>query len=74
MNRYLTPKVRAWIYGIAIAVIPLLVAGGILSEEDAPLWVALVGAVLVPGMALAHVPGRRPRGRENESLPRSDAY
>lgn len=54
--RYLTPKVRAWLYGIALAVFPILVALGILAEEDAALWVALVGAVLVPGLALANVP------------------
>lgn len=45
--------VRRWIYGIATAVIPLLIAYGAVDDQTAPLWVALVAAVLVPGMATA---------------------
>lgn len=55
MTQYLTPARRRWIYGIAIAVLPLLIAYGVVSKEDAPLWIALVGAVLVPGLAVANV-------------------
>lgn len=45
--------VRRWIYGVATAVIPLLIAYGVVDDKTAPLWVALVAAVLVPGMATA---------------------
>lgn len=48
-------EVRKWVYGISLAVIPLLVAYGVLDEAAAPLWVALVGAVVAPGLALANL-------------------
>ena len=51
----LTPARRRWIYGVAIAVLPILITYGVVSKEDAPLWIALVGAVLVPGLAVANV-------------------
>lgn len=51
------PQVRKWVYGVALAVVPLLTAYGLVSEELAPLWVSLVSAVLVPGLALANTPG-----------------
>lgn len=47
--------VRKWIYGISLAGIPLLVAYGILDESLAPLWVALVGAIIAPALAIANV-------------------
>ena len=50
------PKVRAWIYGVAIAVGPLLIAYGILDNETWPLWSAVVGAILVPGLAALNTP------------------
>ena len=46
---------RKWIYGISLAGIPLLVAYGILDESLAPLWVALVGAIIAPALAIANV-------------------
>ena len=54
MSAVLTPAVRRWIYGVATAVLPILVAYGILDERRAPLWVALLGSLLVPAMAFAH--------------------
>lgn len=60
----LSPAVRRWVYGVALAAMPLAVLYGIVSEAAAPLWLALVGAVLVPGLALANVPpgpGKRRR-------------
>jgi hypothetical protein len=46
---------RRWIYGVALAGIPLLVAFGIIEESQAPLWVAFVAAVVAPGLALANI-------------------
>lgn len=53
------PKTRRWIYGIAIAAVPLLVAYGVIAESDAALWIGLAGAVLgtgVPALAAANTP------------------
>jgi hypothetical protein len=46
---------RKWLYGIALTIVPLLVVYGVLSEEAAPLWIALVGSVLTPSLALSHL-------------------
>lgn len=54
------PRARRWVYGIALAVVPILTAYGLVSEEHAPLWVSLVSAVLVPGLALANTPPTQP--------------
>lgn len=51
------PKTRRWIYGIAVAAVPLLVAYGVIAESDAALWIGLAGAVLgtgVPALAAAN--------------------
>ena len=56
-----SPAIRRWIYSVALVLIPLLVFYGILSEAAAPLWVALVGAILVPGLAVANTPKSKPR-------------
>lgn len=51
------PHLRRWVYGIALAVVPILTAYGLISEDLAPLWVSLLSAVLVPSLALANTPG-----------------
>lgn len=48
-------EVRRWIYGVALAAVPLLVALGIVEDALAPLIIALVGAVIAPGLALANM-------------------
>lgn len=40
---------RTYVYGIAVAVLPILVAYGLLSADQAPLWLALVAALLAVG-------------------------
>lgn len=40
---------RTYVYGIAVAVLPILVAYGLLTADQAPLWLALAAAVLVGG-------------------------
>ncbi len=59
---WLTPVVRRWIYGIWLAVSPLLVLYGIMGEEAAPLWTTLVGSILVPGVAVLHTDTKTPTG------------
>jgi hypothetical protein len=46
---------RKWLYGVALAGVPLLVAYGVVSEDAAPLWVAMIGAALAPAVALGHL-------------------
>lgn len=53
---WLTPEVRRWLYGIATALVPILVVYGVIEASTAPMWVALVASVLGTGTALAHVP------------------
>lgn len=48
-------KLRMYVYGIALAAGPLAIAYGAISQEEWPLWAALAGAVLVPGLAMANV-------------------
>lgn len=50
----LNESTRAWIYRVSLAVIPLLIAFGVVQNEDAALWVALAGAVLNTGLATAN--------------------
>lgn len=45
------PLVRKWVYGVAVALMPLLVYYGYVAEEVAPVYVSVVGAVLVPALA-----------------------
>lgn len=54
------PHARRWVYGVALAVVPLLTAYGLVSEDHAPLWVSLISAVLVPTLALANTPPTQP--------------
>lgn len=46
---------RKRIYTISLAVIPLLVFYGAISEQAAPLWIALIGSIVSPVMALTHM-------------------
>ena len=58
------PRTRRWIYGIAVAAVPLLVAYGVIAESDAALWIGLAGAVLgggVPALATVNTDVREER-------------
>lgn len=46
MTRILTPAIRRWLYGIAIAFVPLAVYLGWLEPEASPLVLPLVLAIL----------------------------
>ena len=50
--------VRKWLYGVSLTVVPLLVAYGIIEQDNAPLWIALAGSILAPSLALAHLPAK----------------
>lgn len=48
----LTRGGRRWLHGIALAVLPIITAAGIMTENMAALWATLLGAILVPWIAL----------------------
>ena len=52
---HIPAHIRRYIYGICLAAVPLLVALGIVEESIAPLIVALAGAIIAPGLALANI-------------------
>ena len=49
-------ETRKWIYIVVLAIIPLLVVRGLVTASEAPLWVALAGAILAPALALNNLP------------------
>lgn len=53
---WLTPQVRAWLYGIITALVPILTIYGIIDQSTAPLWLSLAASVLGTATALAHTP------------------
>lgn len=55
----LTPARRRAVYLVAAAVAAVLVAYGLISEDQAPVWLELVAAILgvaAPTLAVANVP------------------
>jgi len=46
MAEFLTKKRRAYLYGLAVVIVPLLIAYDALDPQRAPLWLALVAAAL----------------------------
>jgi hypothetical protein len=48
-------KHRKHLYMVSLAVIPLLVFYGLVSQDAAPLWIALIGAVVAPTVALRNI-------------------
>ena len=54
-NRLSKAKNRAWMYRIALTVVPLLVAYGAISSDKVPLIIALIGSVLAPAVALGNI-------------------
>jgi hypothetical protein len=61
-----TASNRKLLYRISLALIPLLVFYGVISQDAAPLWIALVGSLLAPSLALAHI---TPDGRSSLEVP-----
>jgi hypothetical protein len=61
LKKLMSREGRKYIYIISLAVIPLLVAYGVIDEEVAPLWVALAGAVIAPVVALTHLSPKEPK-------------
>lgn len=51
MNFNLDEKARAYLYRVALVVLVVLVAYGVLEEDQVPVWTEVVGAVLAVGSA-----------------------
>jgi hypothetical protein len=66
---HLSAHTRRWIYGVALTVVPLLVAYGVLEESAAPLWIALIGAVVAPALALNNITPEPDGDEIEESAP-----
>jgi hypothetical protein len=54
-NWLMDAKNRRHLYMVSLAVIPLLVFYGLVSQDAAPLWIALIGAVVAPTVALKNI-------------------
>lgn len=48
--------VRAYVYRVATVTGPLLITYGMIDAQKWPLWLAAVGALLVPGLAAVNTP------------------
>ena len=57
--------VRRWLYGIAAAAAPLVTVYGLVTEQQAVLWLNLAGAVLFT-MAVGNTPARSTEGEDTE--------
>lgn len=53
----MTVKTRRYIYGIGLALGPLAVSYGIISEQEWPLFLSVLTAIVVPGLALQNLGG-----------------
>lgn len=51
------PAVRRWLYGIAAAAAPIATAYGLVTDQQAVLWLNLAGAALFV-MAVGNTPSR----------------
>ncbi len=55
---WLTKRRRAYLYGVAVMIVPLLIAYDAVEPDKAPLWLAALAAVLgvaAPATALANL-------------------
>lgn len=59
LKSVLSPKVRAWVYGLFLALSPIAIYYGVVTDTEAGLWITAIGGILgiSNGLALANVPG-----------------
>jgi hypothetical protein len=56
-------KIRAWVYRVALAILPVLVVYGVISEDTIPMWVNVIGGLLSivpPALASANTSTKPP--------------
>jgi hypothetical protein len=49
-------EVRAYIYRVSLALIPLFILWGVLGEAEAPIYLAAIAGLLDVGLAVRHTP------------------
>lgn len=54
IDKILSPKGRTYLYSVGIAIIALLTTYGLMTQELASAWSALLAPLF--GLAIAHVP------------------
>jgi hypothetical protein len=54
LTKYLSEQVRAWIYRVILSAQPLVVFYGLLAEQEAALWVAVISSILGVSLAAAN--------------------
>lgn len=59
MLDFLTPTRRQHLYLVLTALVPILVAYGVVATADVSLWIALAAAVLGTGTAALHTNTKR---------------
>lgn len=59
LRRATSPPVRRWLYGVCLALVPVAVIYGILTDEEAAVWLGLAGALLSSATAITHVQDER---------------
>lgn len=70
----LTRRGRKWIHGIALAFLPIVTAAGIMTENMAALWATLLGAILVPWIALEDNHSAELENRDSYARGLDDGY
>ncbi len=68
VKQWFTPEVRRWLYGIAFSVSLLCVGYNVITQDQASLWVGVVGAILSQGMAFKHTNPNTPDGMPERDL------
>lgn len=57
-----SPETRRYLYGVVLALIPVLVVFGLVSPDDVATWTNLAGALLGLGAAGLALPNTPPGG------------
>ena len=59
LKSLLSPKGRAWVYGVFLAASPIAIYRGFVDSTEAGLWISAIGAILAisNSLALSNVPG-----------------
>jgi hypothetical protein len=52
--------VRAWLYRVLTAFVPLLITYGVVSEQASVLWISLIASVLGTGTATVYTSTKKP--------------
>jgi hypothetical protein len=60
LSKLMSREGRKYIYIVSLAVVALLGFYGVITEEAAPMWIALIAAIISPPLALSHLSPKEP--------------